>query len=270
MTCRYCGTVNAPGEVRCTKCESRLAARPRPARAPSAGSAALAPRREVAEFAPPSAHPPETAPASAPYQASLFAYRDSPRVVPIRPPDASRRARQPRPPQSVPAPRYQQQDLAFPALAGPVSVGHRRRQEGVLCCDAPVASNVHRLLAVAADLALVMIAAGLLALIYHAGGGAAPPSTAMPLFYGGVVALVWLFYECLWAIAGGDTPGMEWARLRLISFDGHRPACRQRLLRLAVTVLGLLAAGLGILWALFDEEKLTWQDHVSNTFPAPQ
>jgi uncharacterized RDD family membrane protein YckC len=200
----------------------------------------------------------------------LFAYRESPRVVPIRPPEASRRARQPRAAQTVPAPRYQQQDLAFPPPPDPVSAGYRRRQEGVLTCDAPVASVVHRLLAVSADLALVMIAAGLLALIYHAGGGTPPSGTMMPLFYGGLAVVVWLLYESLWALAGGDSPGMEWTRLRLISFGGHRPTCRQRILRLAVTTLGLLAAGLGILWALFDEEKLTWHDHVSNTFPAPR
>ena len=31
----------------------------------------------------------------------------------------------------------------------------------------------------------------------------------------------------------------------------------------------VLPAGLGLLWALVDEESLTWQDHISHTFPTP-
>jgi hypothetical protein len=33
--------------------------------------------------------------------------------------------------------------------------------------------------------------------------------------------------------------------------------------------LSLAAGGLGLLWALVDEETLTWHDHISKTFPTP-
>jgi hypothetical protein len=29
----------------------------------------------------------------------------------------------------------------------------------------------------------------------------------------------------------------------------------------------LLAAGTGLIWALVDEDSLTWHDHISGTFP---
>src|SRR6202041_3046551 len=30
-----------------------------------------------------------------------------------------------------------------------------------------------------------------------------------------------------------------------------------------------LSGGLGLVWALVDEENLTWHDHISKTFPTP-
>jgi hypothetical protein len=34
--------------------------------------------------------------------------------------------------------------------------------------------------------------------------------------------------------------------------------------------LSFCAGGIGLLWALVDEEKLTWHDHISKTFPTLQ
>jgi hypothetical protein len=32
-------------------------------------------------------------------------------------------------------------------------------------------------------------------------------------------------------------------------------------------LLSVVSAGLGLVWALVDEENLTWHDHISKTFP---
>jgi uncharacterized RDD family membrane protein YckC len=53
----------------------------------------------------------------------------------------------------------------------------------------------------------------------------------------------------------------------VVNFDGHRPSRRQRFYRLAGGAVGVVAAGMGLLWAIFDEERLTWHDHISKTFP---
>ena len=55
--------------------------------------------------------------------------------------------------------------------------------------------------------------------------------------------------------------------LRVVNFDGYPADARQRLVRFVCACLSTLA-GLGLLWALFDEEKLTWYDHMSKTFLA--
>ena len=84
-----------------------------------------------------------------------------------------------------------------------------------------------------------------------------------------VTFVVTAFYKLLFSMANGDTPGMRWARLTLVNFDGQRPTRAQRLRRLVSAFLSFFAAGLGLLWALVDEETLTWHDHISSTFPTP-
>ena len=78
------------------------------------------------------------------------------------------------------------------------------------------------------------------------------------------------FYRLLWWLAGGDSPGMAWAKLRLLNFDGRPPTRSQRAQRFLGTCLSLAAGGLGLFWALGDEEKLGWNDHISKTFPTPR
>jgi uncharacterized RDD family membrane protein YckC len=57
--------------------------------------------------------------------------------------------------------------------------------------------------------------------------------------------------------------------LRILNFDG-RPATRQeRLARVASAWISAAPAGLGLVWALLDEETLTWHDQISKTFPTP-
>jgi uncharacterized RDD family membrane protein YckC len=63
---------------------------------------------------------------------------------------------------------------------------------------------------------------------------------------------------------------MRFAGLHLVDFDGRAPSREQRLLRQLVTLLSTLSAGLGLIWALVDEENLTWHDHISKTFPSPR
>jgi uncharacterized RDD family membrane protein YckC len=79
--------------------------------------------------------------------------------------------------------------------------------------------------------------------------------------------LVYLLYEALWTVSGADTPGIRFSGLQLIDFDGREPELRQRVYRLLGSLLSLAAAGIGLIWAVADEEKLTWHDHMSNTFP---
>jgi uncharacterized RDD family membrane protein YckC len=123
------------------------------------------------------------------------------------------------------------------------------------------------MLASALDCSMVMIAIGLFLLTFRlAGGDIVLNRQTIPLF-AGIVAVFALFYKVLWALAGGDTAGMRWARLQLVNFDGRHPDREQRLYWLASGWLSLLSAGLGLLWAFADEESFTWHDHIFANAP---
>jgi len=141
--------------------------------------------------------------------------------------------------------------------------------EAVIYCDAPVALPVHRVMAAAFDASMVTIALGVfLAIFFLSGGQIVLSKSNIPLFLG-VIVILTLFYRFLWCIADGDTPGMQFAGLRLVNFDGHRPDREQRTLRQVANLLSVGSAGLGLVWALVDEESLAWHDHISKTFPTP-
>jgi uncharacterized RDD family membrane protein YckC len=60
---------------------------------------------------------------------------------------------------------------------------------------------------------------------------------------------------------------MRKAGLQLVDFDGNPPSQARRYLRLFGSILSFLAAGIGLIWSLVDEDRLTWHDHISSTFP---
>jgi uncharacterized RDD family membrane protein YckC len=82
-----------------------------------------------------------------------------------------------------------------------------------------------------------------------------------------MIAVVAVLYRGLWCLANRDTPGMQFAGLRLVDFDGRSPRRHRRIVRQFAGLLSLLSAGVGLAWALVDEERLTWHDHISGTFP---
>jgi uncharacterized RDD family membrane protein YckC len=60
---------------------------------------------------------------------------------------------------------------------------------------------------------------------------------------------------------------MQRVGVRLVDFDGNPPSQKRRYQRLFGSILSFLAAGVGLIWALVDEDSLTWHDHISATFP---
>jgi uncharacterized RDD family membrane protein YckC len=134
---------------------------------------------------------------------------------------------------------------------------------------ARAASPMHRSLAAVLDGSMILIATGLFLLTFHLGGGELAFHKGTVPFYIAVPVLIALFYETVCALGGGITAGMRWTRLRLLNFDGRKPTTEECLLRVLGNAVSMAAIGLGHLWALFDEENLAWQDHISKTFPTP-
>jgi uncharacterized RDD family membrane protein YckC len=292
--CRYCRMANDAEEHRCTRCGRRLhlavphsGSDPYPLVSSSFASSPLtatAAARALESFpavdpAQPQPEPPKPEPPDhAAYQPSLFREGfGAAKVIPIptltparsqsRDPNSVRRA----PARQAVRPRRlsdAQQALEFGA---PVSAhAGLDTSADLIYCDTPVAIPGHRLLAAAVDASMVLIALGLFAILVgmFLGGDFLMSRQATPflIFVGAVIAL---FYRSIWYFGNGDSPGMRFAGLRLVDFDGRRPDREQRGLRQAASLLSLLAAGLGMVWAMVDEESLTWHDHISKTFPTP-
>ena len=124
-------------------------------------------------------------------------------------------------------------------------------------------------MAAALDMSLVVAALGVFLLTFHLAGGAVVLNQQTVPFFLGVAGLLGVLYRFLFCLGGGDTAGYRWTQLRLLNFDGQAPSREQRLSRLGSSFLSVFSAGLGLMWALVDEESLTWHDHISKTFPTP-
>jgi uncharacterized RDD family membrane protein YckC len=270
--CSYCRAANAVDEQRCHRCGRRLHVTGPQVSGGNYGGTQTATARalqpappepaEIVEPLPTPGEQPDAQPRRAAYQRNLFVSQ----VVPFEsfaPKAERRRARRESPRPRVRGPIAGQQTLEF--MAQPLDP----EPEAQLYSDARVAAVTHRVMAAAVDLSIIAIAlAFFIGIVQLMCGQFMLTKETIPLFVG--IALVFgLLYKVLWAIADGDSPGMRYTHLRLVNFDGRRPDREQRLGRIASGGLSFSAAGLGVVWALVDEESLTWHDHISKTFPTP-
>jgi uncharacterized RDD family membrane protein YckC len=168
------------------------------------------------------------------------------------------------------APNDAQPSLEFLLPAPPSPRKLSTTVEAVIDCDAPVAAPMHRACAAAFDGSMILIACGLFLIVFHLLGGSFPATKPVTLVMAAAAVLIAMFYGFIWVCAGGQTPGMCAMRLTLINFDGYPPDGTSRWLRYLGACLGYCAGGLGLLWALLDEESLAWHDHISKTFPTFQ
>jgi uncharacterized RDD family membrane protein YckC len=80
------------------------------------------------------------------------------------------------------------------------------------------------------------------------------------------LAAIAMLYQALFFTLAEATPGMRYARISLCTFDDEIPSRAQLRSRLVALLLSLLPLGLGIVWAIFDEEHLSWHDRLSRTY----
>lgn len=270
MECRYCRALNSDDEHRCGRCGRRLQAsvvRPAPGSYPpltTATAPALLEIRQAVESIH-STPPVAEAKRRTAFQRTLF--REIPNVMPapdgVRPGAAPSARAQHRP--AARRSSEDQQALAFHDSAAMQAID--AQVDAVIFCDAKAASPTHRFLAAALDGSLVLTAMGLFVASFAIGGGEMVLDKHTIPALAGIAGVLWFFYQLLFCLGDGDTPGMQWTQLRLVNFDGQLPDREQRLRRLLATGLSIVAAFLGVIWALVDEESLTWHDHISKTFP---
>jgi uncharacterized RDD family membrane protein YckC len=300
MTCQYCQTWNPEEEHRCRRCGRRISAvspRISPGTYPIAATArALALDTSAAsalDVMPLRDKRPEPQPAKpvASPQPLLFDTPTDSRVVsvdslrsPIEREAVRARAAEfsrPAPPNVEVSPRQNRRPVA-PRQPKPRDTGYQNQQRfdfthqqvskpapnQTIVCDAPVAPVGMRIHAGSID-GLVMLAGCIAAFVpvrYFAGPLSFDKYTGLLLAV--LFAVVALSYRLVWIMASKDSIGMQLARVSLVDFDGRPPKVAARYHRLGGSLISVLPAGLGLLWAFVDEEGLMWQDHISSTFPS--
>ena len=285
MTCQHCQTWILDDDHRCRRCGRRVRATPSRISAQTYPIAATAtahaydfpPEDQIREPEQPQAAAVETG------QQALFSTAPvEPRVIPF---DSLTSAAER---ESI---RARAAEIARPAPLknGKVEVRHTRAKrvrtseqrhleflgqdevpsppQSHIICDAPVAPPALRVEAALIDGLLMACGCAIaLAFYLYQGGSLLPGKHAAP-FLIAALATIPAIYKLIWAAAGRDTLGMQMAGLRLVDFDGNPPSQERRYQRVSGSVISLLAAGIGLVWALVDEDSLTWHDHMSNTFP---
>lgn len=271
VKCGYCSSENSVEDLRCQLCGRRLSG---PVLVPDTYGN-VAHRLDVLEDRLSTQDLRERQP----FQARLFPVQDPKRVIPFESlsPDSAQTARatqqrnaKARNKMRVESNNLEDSEEIQREFSFSVEHLETRIVERALYIDAPVAGPTHRAMAAAYDMAMIAIGVGILITIYYFGGVELGLAKLDLGTYALVAICVALLYKVLWALSGGDTPGMAAVQLRLINFDGKRPNREERLLRVLVSIISFASLGVGLFWCLVDEEKLTWHDHITKTFSSPK
>lgn len=78
--------------------------------------------------------------------------------------------------------------------------------------------------------------------------------------------LFYVLYFSLFTTLAGATPGMQLRGLTIVRLDGSFPDTKQLVWRSFGYLLSGATLMLGFGWALWDEDRFTWQDRISQTY----
>jgi uncharacterized RDD family membrane protein YckC/ribosomal protein L40E len=130
----------------------------------------------------------------------------------------------------------------------------------------PVASLSERRIAGIIDAACLIFACGGFLALFGSLGGHFTLSKLNAAVCLTALAVVYFQYFSLFTVFGGTTPGMMFRGLRVVGFSGEAPTPRQMLLRSAGYMISAGTCFMGFLWAMWDEDALTWHDRFSRTY----
>jgi uncharacterized RDD family membrane protein YckC len=132
--------------------------------------------------------------------------------------------------------------------------------------DVELAPLTRRLLAIVVDSALIAAAFVAPAMLVAANSTALPGPRMVELSATLALLAIGAAYLTFFSTLARATPGMKYAGIRLCTLDGLNPSRAQRCARLVALLLSVLPLGLGLAWALFDDNRLTWHDRLSRTY----
>ncbi|MBL1263293.1 RDD family protein [Methylomicrobium sp. RS1] len=134
--------------------------------------------------------------------------------------------------------------------------------------DAPGANSApglfRRLAAIVYDallLAAVLFAATAAILPFNSGHAFRPDQYFYPAY---LIDVSFLFFGWFWT-HGGQTLGMRAWKIKVLTACGKPINWRQAALRFFSALFSWLIFGIGFWWILFDKQKRSWHDHLSDT-----
>jgi len=133
----------------------------------------------------------------------------------------------------------------------------------------PVASLSERQRAALLDAVVLLFSYGGMLALFTVLGGRIGLNKFDLLVTGATLLLFYAQYFALFTMFGGSTPGMMVRGLRVVGFDGGAPTSSQMSWRSFGYVISAGTCFLGFLWALWDEDHLSWQDRISQTYVTP-
>lgn len=79
-----------------------------------------------------------------------------------------------------------------------------------------------------------------------------------------LIAVMFGYFAAFW-LRSGQTLAMKTWRIRLVGQDGGRITLQQAALRFTLVLVGIVAGGVGLWWALVDRERQFLHDRISGT-----
>jgi uncharacterized RDD family membrane protein YckC len=115
------------------------------------------------------------------------------------------------------------------------------------------------------DVTFLLFAFGGFLMLFRSLGGRFSLSRFDALVTAATLGLLYAQYVTLFTYFARATPGMMLRGLRVASLDGADPSPRQLLWRSLGYLISAGTMMLGFLWALWDEDQLSWHDRISQT-----
>ena len=123
-----------------------------------------------------------------------------------------------------------------------------------------------RIMAGIFDLALIVAAFAVFVLVFVACTAHPPTGKPAMLAAGVVLAGFCVLYQYLFFKYAEGTPGMHYAKIALCTFEDDNPTRKAMCKRVWFLLLSVAPLGLGLAWALFDPDRLSWHDRLSRIY----
>lgn len=85
-----------------------------------------------------------------------------------------------------------------------------------------------------------------------------------PFFYAALLVIIYGFFGFFWT-RSGQTLGMQAWRIKVVSTENQLISPWQSIIRFLIAIPSLSLAGTGLLWALIDRKRRSWQDLASSS-----